>query len=224
MPKIVCIIQSRLNSSRLPNKALLQIPPESGVSMLELVIRKCLLATKLDEVIVVTPDKFIAKLCNRWNISAFMPVWEGRDVLREYYEAALHCQADIVVRITGDTPLIQPEIIDKCVQEFLDNDCDIAYNTDESTGQLNGEGADVEVFSFDALKQAYYKAENEEREHVSPYVRKNLKSYFVPGAPLNICSVNTYEDYLKVCRIVIEKQKNTPHIYVDILRPGFIVN
>lgn len=203
MAKIVCIIQSRLNSSRLPNKALLQIPPESGVSMLELVIRKCLLATKLDEVIVVTPDKFIAKLCNRWNISAFMPVWEGRDVLREYYEAALHYQADIVVRITGDTPLIQPEIIDKCVQEFLDNDAEYVYN---SEGKYN-DGCDVEVFGYDALKQAFCNAKGQEREHVGLWLKRNLKKKFCPDKPTyEVESIDTYEDYLKVCRFILEKQ------------------
>lgn len=202
MAKIIAIIQSRLGSTRLPNKALLQIPPESGMSMLEMVVRKCLLATRLDDVAVVTPDRFIDNLASRWNVKSFMPFWNGRDVVREFYEAAKSSEADVVVRITADCALIRPDIIDQCVEKFLENDVDICFNTDESTGQLEGEGSDVECFSFEALKQAYYNAENEEREHVTLYIRKNLKTLFVPIHALGIRSVNTIEDYKFVCDYV----------------------
>lgn len=204
----IAIIQARLGSERLPNKVLMQIPPESGVCMLEMVVRKVLLATMVDDVCVVTPDQKIHDLCVRWNIDAFMPTWEGRDVVREYYEAAkqLIIEKDgfplpynTIVRITADTPLIRPEIIDQCVKAFKENDVALAYNTDETTGQLNGEGSDVECFSYDALKQAYHKATGEEREHVCLYIRRNMKTLFVPGAPLGIRSVNNREDYGFVC-------------------------
>jgi len=198
----IAIIQCRLHSTRLPNKALLQIPPESGVSMLEMVIRKVLLATMVDDVAVVTPDQKIADLCTRWGIDAFMPTWEGRDVAREYYEAARQMGADVIVRITGDCPLVRPRIIDSCIKAYGESDCDIAFNTDESTGQLEGEGSDVECFSYESLKQAYYHAEGEEREHVTQYIRKNMKTLFVPGSPLGIRSVNTKDDYDFVCDYV----------------------
>lgn len=207
----IAIIQARLGSTRLPNKVLLQIPPESGVSMLEMVVRKVLLATMVDDVCVVTPDQKIADLCTRWNIDAFMPTWDGRDVVREYYEAATALTIDKVgcalpynkiVRITADCPLIRPEIIDKCIDAYGESNVDIAFNTDESTGQLEGEGSDCECFSYEALKQAYYHAEGEEREHPTLWIRRNMKTLFVPGAPLGIRSVNTREDYEFVCKYV----------------------
>jgi spore coat polysaccharide biosynthesis protein SpsF (cytidylyltransferase family) len=213
MPNVIAIIQARLGSTRLPNKVLLQIPPESGVCMLELTIRKVLLATLVDEVAVVTPDQKIADLCTRWNIDSFMPTWEGRDVVREYYEAArqLIMGKDVypipykdIVRATGDCPLIRPDIIDKCIEAYGESDCDIAFNTDESTGQLNGEGSDTEIFSYDALIQAYHKAEGDEREHPTLWMRRNLKTLFVPNAPLGIRSVNTKDDYEFVCDYVKE--------------------
>lgn len=207
----IAIIQARLGSTRLPNKVLMQIPPESGVSMLEMVVRKVLLATMVDDVCVVTPDQKIADLCTRWNIDAFMPTWEGRDVVREYYEAAkaLIIEKDgfplpynKIVRITADTPLIRPDIIDKCVEEYGEDGVDIVYNTCESNGQLNGEGSDVEVFSYEALKQAYHKAEGNEREHVTLWIRRNMRTLFLPNAPLGIRSVNNREDYGFVCDYV----------------------
>ncbi|KKL79549.1 hypothetical protein LCGC14_2013710 [marine sediment metagenome] len=170
--------------------------------MLEMVVRKVLLATMVDEVCVVTPDQKIADLCTRWNIDAFMPTWEGRDVVREYYEAARQINADVIVRVTGDCPLIRPEEIDKCVYTYNNSYDSLVYNTDETTGQLNGEGSDVEVFSYEALKQANFDATGDEREHVTQYIRKNMKTCFYPCLALGIRSVNTREDYEFVCDYV----------------------
>ena len=207
----IAIIQARLGSERLPNKVLLQIPPESGVSMLEMVVRKVLLAAMVDDVCVVTPDQKIHDLCARWNIDAFMPDFEGRDVVREYYLAVktliiekhgFPMPYNKIVRITADCPLIRPGIIDKCIEAYGDNKVDLVYNTDESTGQLNGEGSDVEVFSYEALKQAFYKAVGEEREHPTLWIRRNMKTLFFPCAPFGIRSVNTREDFNFVCKYV----------------------
>lgn len=203
--KTIAIIQSRLGSTRLPNKVLLQIPPESGVSMLEMVVRKTMLATKLDDVVVVTPDRLIAVLCNRWNVKAFMPFWKGRDVLREFYEAAKTMAmrpGDVVVRVTGDCPMIQASEIDRLVQCFEDSHADVVYNTDESTGQLEGEGSDVEIFSYYALTEANNYATGDDREHVCTWIRRNMKSLFARGAPLGLRSVNDMEDYRHVCELV----------------------
>jgi len=213
MSKVLAIIQARLGSKRFPHKILAQIPPESGVSMLEMVVRKVRLATLVDEVIVVTPDEKVVELCKMWNVQAYLPSWEGRDVTREFYAAWMtECEDSarfrevkypVIVRITADCPLIQPEIIDECIEFYLGHDTELVYNTDESTGQLNGEGSDVEVFSYVALKWAYEKAElPEEREHVTLWMRRHFKALLVPCQELGILSVNTIEDYKKVCEIV----------------------
>ena len=202
MSSVIAIIQARLGSTRLPNKVLLQIPPESGVSMLEMIVRKVLLATMVDDVCVVTPDQKIADLCMRWAIDAFMPTWEGRDVVREYYEAAKLMGADVIVRITGDTPLTSPEIIDDCIKKYTESDVDLLYN---SEGSFN-DGVDVECFSYDALKQAYYHAQDEEREHVCLYMRRNLRAMFYNEHHYGeVESVDTYEEYLVICRLLKEK-------------------
>ena len=204
--KIIAIIQARLGSERLPNKVLLQIPRNSGMSMLELVVRKALLGRSLNDVLVVTPDRFIAVLCNRWRVKAYMPYWKERDVLREFYVAATDLQANVILRLTADCPLLQTAMIDNIVEEYLSNPVDLVYNTDENTGQLNGEGSDVEVMSYDALEKAHNNAKGEAREHVTLWIRQHLTTRFVPCASLGIRSVNTQEDYEWVCAHLIENQ------------------
>lgn len=204
--KIIAIIQARLGSIRLPNKVLLQIPPNSGVSMLEMVVRKAMLATKVNEVCVVTPDLFISKMCSRWGIMAYMPYWKGRDVLREFYFAAQHNNLhfegrDAIVRLTADCPMLDPEIIDKCVEKFLESDVDLVYNSIDETGFADGQ--DVEVFNYITLAKALTQAKDEQdREHVTRYIRRNMRCLHAPYGDNSTLSVNTREDYEKICRLI----------------------
>ena len=204
MKKVVAIIQARLNSTRLPNKVLLKIPPDSGITCLGRVIERVKNCTLVDDIVLTTPDRVLAA-----NSSIKSKVYYGkRDVLKEFYEAAVFFNADIIVRITADCPMVDPEIIDQCIDEFLDSDVELVYNTDESNGQLNGEGSDVEIFSFDALQQAYNKAETpDDREHVTKWMRRNLKTKFVPMKKMGIMSLNTYEDYVSICKIYGKEEK-----------------
>lgn len=202
--KVIAVIQARLDSHRLPNKVLLQIPPNSGVSMLEHVVRKAMLAKLVDTVVVVTPDIELVKISNWLNVDCQVKNFLERDVLKEYYEAAkfymeLEDRGGIIVRLTADCPMVQPEIIDQCVEKFLESDVDLVYN---SKGKYN-DGTDVEVFSYESLEQAYKNANNEEREHVGLWMRKNLKTLFCRDKPLyEVESVDTYEDYLRVCHLM----------------------
>lgn len=197
--KVVCIIQARLGSERLPNKVLLQVPPDSGVSMLERVIRKCLLATRVDEVVVVTPDVFLARICDLCRVDCYVKKWPERDVLREYVAAATATKADIIVRVTADCPLIEPEIIDGCVEEYLKNNADLIYNTDETMGQVAGEGSDVEVLGANILAFANLSASPTEREHVTGWVRRLCNCRQVNILRTGVRSINTPEDYEWLC-------------------------
>ena len=195
--RIVAIIQARLGSTRLPNKVLLKIPPDSGITCLGRVIERVKNCMLVDEIILTTPDKELGRIAKNYSIG-YKVYYGKRDVLAEFYFAAP--QEDIIVRLTGDCPLIDPEIIDQCIDEFLDNNVDLVYNTDESTGQLNGEGSDVEVFSFEALQQAYNEAKTpDDREHVTTWMRRNLRTKKVSMKKMGLKSLNTYEDYVCIC-------------------------
>lgn len=199
--KTVAIIQARLGSQRLPNKVLLEVVP--GISMLEMVVRKTLLATLVDEVVITTPDpkvgQLIRSLCG--HTRAFRCSGE-RDVVAEYIDVSKYLNmqnADKIVRLTADCPLLRPQEIDKCIQAFLDNEVDLVYNT-ECEKDMTGDGLDVEVFSRGALEMAY--KYSKDREHVTSWMRKELKTLFVPAPEFEGCSVDTQEDYERVCEIM----------------------
>jgi len=93
------------------------------------------------------------------------------DVLGRYYQAAVQTNADVVVRITSDCPLINPVVIDNVIEQFLDDNCDYCLNSLIITYLC---GLDTEVFSFKALEKAWNEAKKDyEREHVTPYIIEN---------------------------------------------------
>lgn len=205
MKRVVAIIQARLGSTRLPNKVLLKIPPDSGITCLGRVIERLKNCTLLDDIILTTPDKELGRIAKNYGIGYYV-YYGKRDVLKEFYDIAKHenmyYTKGVIVRITADCPLIDPEIIDQCIDEFLDSNVDLVYNTDENNGQLNGEGSDVEVFSFNALQRAYREAKTpDDRDNVCWWMRRNLKTKYVPMRKLGIKSLNTWEDYQDICRI-----------------------
>lgn len=165
--KNVAIVQARMGSTRLPGKALKDI---HGRSMLARVVRRAGRSALIDKLVVATTEKktddVIVSECDSLGISCFRGSED--DVLDRYYQAARAFSADSIVRITSDCPLIDPEIIDRVVQAFLDNGPDYASNTIESTYPR---GLDVEVFTFDALKKAWRDASADfQHVHVTPYI------------------------------------------------------
>lgn len=165
--KVVAVIQARMGSSRLPGKSMADI---EGHPMLWHVVRRAQRATLLNEVVVATSelpgDDAIADFCSREGIQCFRG--SENDVLDRYYQAARARSADVVVRITGDCPLIDPGVIDKVVESFLTADYDYVSNTLVRTYP---DGLDTEVFSFQALEEAWKQATRpSDREHVTPYL------------------------------------------------------
>jgi len=157
-----------MGSKRLPGKVLADI---SGTPMLGHVIRQVQYASTIEGVVVATSDHTlddpIANYCATIGVECFRG--NELDVLDRYYQAAKLYKADLIVRITGDCPLIDPSVIDTVVKSFLESECDYATNTLRYTYP---DGLDTEVFSFEALACAWKEAiKQSEREHVTPYMR-----------------------------------------------------
>ena len=156
--KIVAIIQARIGSTRLPDKVSADI---AGQPMLAHVVNRTRRAKALDAVVVATTtqpaDDAIVRVCQKrgW------PYFRGseEDVLDRYYQAASAFLADVIVRITSDCPLIEPEIIDKVVDEFRHYSPAVDYVSNILTRTFP-QGLDVEVMSFDALKKAWQEDDN----------------------------------------------------------------
>ncbi len=172
--KNLAIIQARVGSTRLPGKVMLKI---FNKTVLEHVVNRVKKSKKIDFVIVATTtnrlDSKISLLCKQKKI----PVYRGdeEDVLDRYYQAAKIYQAENIIRITSDCPLIDPIIIDKVIRLHLKSGADYTTNTLKETYP---DGEDVEVIKFATLKQAWERANlPSEREHVTPYIRKHSELF-----------------------------------------------
>ena len=168
--RMTAIIQARMGSTRLPGKVLEDI---GGKSMLARVVRRTQQARLVNNVIVATTvkpaDDAIVNECVQLNV----PVFRGgeQDVLDRYYQAAGAHHAEAIVRITSDCPLVDPDVIDRVVNAFLDARPDYASNTLERTYPR---GLDTEVIASNALERAWRQAtEPYQRVHVTPYLYEN---------------------------------------------------
>jgi spore coat polysaccharide biosynthesis protein SpsF len=179
MPKTVAIIQARMGSSRLPGKVLLDI---AGKPMMQHVIERTQRARSLDSVTVATTTDPSDDPVAAFAASIGVPCTRGslHDVLDRYYQAAKQHQAEVVVRITADCPLIDPEIIDQTVQLVTGN---WLLNTDFACNRLPPPfsrsfpiGLDVEACTFAALERAWKEStETFHREHVMPYIYEGAR-------------------------------------------------
>ena len=179
--KTVAIIQARMGSTRLPGKVLLDL---AGEPMLARVVHRVQRARSLQEVMVATTvqpgDDAIVQLCaaHGW------PCARGSqdDVLDRYYQAALASQADIVVRITSDCPLIEPEVIDQVVGALLAGQPEVDYASNVQPPRTFPRGLDIEVLRFDALERAWREdVDPAWREHVTPYLYRHPERFRIHG-------------------------------------------
>ena len=168
--KIVAIIQARMASSRLPGKVMKEI---AGQPMLLHVVKRARMATKINDVVVATTvdsqDDVIEEYCHQNQI----PVYRGSelDVLDRYYQTAKEYNAEVIVRLTADCPVLDPGVIDRLVNEFIKADVDFAANRlPPPFKRTYPIGLDAEVCTFTALGKAWHEAKaKHEREHVMPY-------------------------------------------------------
>jgi spore coat polysaccharide biosynthesis protein SpsF (cytidylyltransferase family) len=176
-PRVVCVVQARMTSTRLPGKVLL---PLGGRPVLDHVVTRCRRARRVDEVVVAAPDLPssvpIEEACARMGVR-FVGGPE-HDVLERYLVAVEVTSADVVVRVTSDCPLIDPVFIEVCLSEFLASattDAPYDYFCNVEPRRLP-RGLDVEVFTAAALRTAASDATSSvEREHVTATLRTSGK-------------------------------------------------
>jgi spore coat polysaccharide biosynthesis protein SpsF len=184
--KVVAIIQARMGSTRLPGKVLLDL---AGEPMLVRDVNRVRRATLLHEVVVATTmeseDDAIVSLCasRGWSCSR----GSQDDVLDRYYQTAVAYDADVVVRITSDCPLIDPDVVDLVVREFLKRQPGIDYASNVLPHRTYPRGLDTEVMRFDALERAWREDTNPAlREHVTPYIYRNEGRFRMHGVTSSV--------------------------------------
>jgi spore coat polysaccharide biosynthesis protein SpsF len=170
--KIIAITQARTGSTRFPNKIMNKIGNET---LLSIHINRIKKAKKINSIIIATTNKkndyVIKQQADKLNVNCFMG--DEDDVLDRFYWAAMPYKPDFVVRLTSDCPLIDPSLIDMIIEATVNSKVDYCSNT---LIESYPDGQDVEVFSFNSLKKAWEESVLiSDREHVTPYMKKNFK-------------------------------------------------
>ena len=220
--KIGIIIQARTGSSRLPNKIFLQLPYCSGVSVLEQIVKRSFAVDGVDEIIIATTtgkrDDSVMKLSQKLNIKCFRG--SDADVLSRYYWVAKRLFLDTVIRLTGDNPFIDPELVGSVLKSHIKRNNDYTMTIGYPLGM------NVEVISFNSLKMAFEEASSgHDREHVTSYVYGNpdkfnivkikaLKKHHAPDIRLTL---DTEEDYALLCFIYDHFAKNNRFSISDLI-------
>jgi spore coat polysaccharide biosynthesis protein SpsF len=229
--KVVAIIQARMGSTRLPGKVLKDL---ADGTVLSWVVNRTRRAGLLHQVVVATSDlptdDAIVRECDRLGVACFRG--DEADVLDRYYQAALHHSANIIIRITSDCPLIDPELIDEHVRRLVDGwgHVDLVTNMGHSTYPL---GLAVEAMPFDVLARMHRLSDSSElREHVTTlaYVSPNLFRWDHVKYSLDLShlrwTVDTPED-LELVRLIVRHFGSDHFSWTDVLpllerNPGWL--
>ncbi len=202
--RVVCVIQARVGSTRLPAKVLLDL---AGEPVLAHVLRRARRIAGVDDVVVATStdpaDDLVAAMCGRLGVRAVRGSLE--DVLARYVVAARETRADAIVRITSDCPFLDPARSGAVVRAFLSEAPDYASNVMD---RRLPRGLDTEIVSMAALVRADAEASGEDREHVTRHVYRHPESFRClsvrgEGEDLSMhrWTLDTIADYRFLCAV-----------------------
>ena len=218
-----------MGSTRLPGKVMMLV---DGEPLLKFQVDRIKLSKKIDKIIIATSklpiDDEIKLFCNSYGIECYRG--SEVDVLDRYFEAAKFFNANLIVRITADCPLIDPKVIDRLVKLHESSMADYSSNTVPPDTSTWPDGSDVEVFTYKALEIAHKNTTDaSEREHVTFYFWKNKKNNFKLEQLSNSDNWSKYRftvDYLEDFEVVkfliseLKRKRVFGHIneIVDILK------
>jgi spore coat polysaccharide biosynthesis protein SpsF len=217
---IGCIIQARMNSTRLPGKVMMNV--DDSNPLLYYVISQLHNSKFIEKMVIATTtntdDDIIFNYTKNQNVDCFRG--NEIDVLDRYYQCAKKYSFSTIVRIPSDKPLIDPFIVDKMIDIFNSNAFDYVTNFLPPTFPS---GTEVEIFSFQALEIAWKKAKlPSEREHVTPYFYNNKNKFkiFNYKNKTNLSNIRYAVDRdedLKLVKLLISRIKKRPILLKDIL-------
>ena len=168
--KIVATIEARMTSSRLPGKVLMNVNKKPILSFL---INRLRQVSSIDEIVLATTinstDDELITFANLNELSFFRG--SENNVMKRVIDAADEAKADIIVEITGDCPLIDPQIIEQMIQIYTNNSAEYVNNCHIRSYP---DGMDIQVFSLNTLKKSYQMTSNQlDYEHVTLHIRNN---------------------------------------------------
>jgi len=219
--KIVAIVQARMGSTRLPGKVMMDL---LGEPVLVRDVNRLRRSKLLDEIVIATTnlpaDDQIVSLCQErgWLYSR----GDENDLLDRYYQAARARDVDVVVRVTSDCPMIDPEVVDRVIGVLLDLP-HVDYVSNTLPPRTFPRGLDTEAMTFEALERAWKEDTDPKlREHATPYIYRNPDKFQIHGVinGMDLSShrwtLDTPED-LAFIRAVYERFGNDHFTTKDVL-------
>jgi len=217
---VTAIIQARLNSTRLPRKLLLKI---KNKNILQHVFTQLSYSKQIEKKIIATTsekiDDEIEKIAKSLGLICFRG--DSHNVLDRYYQCAKSFSVDIIVRISSDAPMIDPQIVDKTIEYYKKNNFDYVSNFYKRTYPI---GTEVEVFSFKTLEKCWKFAEkSSEKEHVTSFIYNNPDEFEI-GYLQNSENLSNFhwtvdriEDF-EFVKLIIERIDKSPILMNDVLQ------
>lgn len=219
-PRVVLFVQARMGSTRLPGKHLKLI---LGRPVLSYLIERLRRTKLVDEIVLATTtnplDDQLVNFCKTENLAYFRGPEE--DVLERFLQGAKKFDADVIVRISGDCPLIDPQVVDSVIDRFLHSvpPYDYVANTLNRTFPR---GMDAEVFSRQSLEKLALKAtQPEEREHVTPYYYQHPEMFKLGSVERkhndshHRWTVDTEDDFTLIRTVLEEIYPKNPEASLD---------
>ncbi len=229
--KILAVVQARMGSVRLPGKVLKKV---NGIPLIEVLLLRLSKSKLINQIVIATSiEENNLPLVNHIREIGF-EYYQGseKNVLQRYVDTAKEFSADIVIRITGDCPLIDPVLVDQCINSFLESKMDYLSNSFPATFP---DGLDVEIINFKALEKANEMTRSDfDREHVTPFIKnsgfftiKNI-SYEKDLSHLR-WTIDNPEDYRVISNVfeyfspniyftwkdVLKMTKDKPNLFLD---------
>lgn len=205
--RVIATISARMGSTRLPGKVLM---PLAGEPVLARIVERIGRSKYFDDIIIATStnpnDDAIEAFCKERNCRYYRG--SENDVLARVYEAAKSCDADIVYRGMGDSPLVDHRIVDGLIEKLCEGNYDFVSN--EMGDAPVPDGFDATVFTMKALEDGYKEATHPEmREHVTVHIKTDPKRYKILALraegemlwPELRLTLDTAEDYRVICEV-----------------------
>ncbi len=204
---VICMIQARMDSQRFPGKVLKEI---NGIPIISLIVKRVSNAKNISKIIVVTSDSNEDDILCEYLKNEKIEFFRGNknNVLSRFYQAAKKFNADFIIRLTGDNPFVDSDIVNQIVSECLKGKYDYVSNDLERTFPF---GLDVEILRFNTLEKISEKTSNPaELEHVTLFIRNNPQLFSIKNisAPVNLrhpewrLTIDEFDDLKLIQKIV----------------------
>ena len=217
----VALVQARMGSTRLPGKVL---KPLGGMPVLGWVVRAARATPGIDSVTVATSDRPTDDAVAAWCAENDVTCWRGPedDVLERMLGAARNAEADIVLRLTADCPLLDPQVCGEVLALLRRSGADYASNVEPRSWP---DGLDCEAATLAALEIAGREAEpGPDREHVTPFLRRQQQRFRsvslrcpLDGLEAESWTLDSAEDFALLERLVARLPENRPPSYLEVL-------